>query len=64
MMRFISTHKWRALIPVGERQLDIVGVCLVQFNGEGKIRRNEVYFDRSDYLMEIAKDRAASRQGN
>jgi SnoaL-like protein len=55
-------NKWRARIPVGARQLDIVGVCLVQLNGEGKIRRNEVYFDRSELLTEIAKNRAASRR--
>jgi SnoaL-like domain len=53
-------NKWRAQIPVGSRQLDIVGVCLVQLNAEGKIRRNEVYFDRSELLKEIAKNRAAS----
>lgn len=54
-------NKWRARIPVGTRQLDIVGVCLVQLNGERRIRRNEVYFDRSELLTEIAKDRAATR---
>jgi SnoaL-like domain len=54
-------NKWRAHIPVGARQLDIVGVCLVQLNGEGKIRRNEVYFDRADLLSEIAKHRAAAK---
>jgi hypothetical protein len=54
-------NKWRALIPVGDVELDIVGVCLVQLNGEGKIRRNEVYFDRCKLLAEIAKYRAASK---
>jgi hypothetical protein len=54
-------NKWRARIPVGAGQLDIIGVCLVQFNREGKIRRNEVYFDRSELLMEIAKNRAGSK---
>jgi hypothetical protein len=54
-------NKWRARIPVGTRQLDIVGVCLVQLNTEGKIRRNEVYFDRSELLSEIAKSRAAAK---
>ena len=53
--------KWRARIPVGARQLDIVGVCLVQLNAAGKIRRNEVYFDRNELLVEIAKNRTASR---
>jgi hypothetical protein len=50
-------NKWRAHIPVGAGQLDIVGVCLVQLNAEGKIRRNEVYFDRSELLTEIARNR-------
>ena len=56
-------NKWRALIPVGARQLDIVGVCLVQLNDAGKIRRNEVYFDRSELLAEIAGNRAAGKPG-
>lgn len=54
-------NKWRALIPVGAAQVDVVGVCLVQLNGEGKIRRNEVYFDRTELLSEIAKHRAAAK---
>ncbi|MFN2424835.1 MAG: nuclear transport factor 2 family protein [Candidatus Binatia bacterium] len=51
-------NKWRAVIPVGRATLDVVGVCLVQLDG-GKIRRNEVYFDRSALLAEIARHRAA-----
>lgn len=51
-------NKWRARIPVGARELNIVGVCLVQLNSEGKIRRNEVYFDRSELLAEITLARA------
>lgn len=47
-------NKWLAKIPVGPKTLDIVGVCFVQLNAEGKIRRNEVYFDRSGLLTEIA----------
>ena len=54
-------NKWRARIPVGTRQLDIVGVCLVQLNAERRIRRNEVFFDRSELLAEIAKNRAAAK---
>ncbi len=50
-------NKWRAAIPVGDRTLEIVGVCSVQFDAAGKIRRNEVYFDRSPLLLEIAKQR-------
>ena len=48
-------NKWRAQIPVGPLTLEIVGVCFVQLNDAGKIRRNEVYFDRSLLLAEIAK---------
>jgi hypothetical protein len=52
-------NKWLARIPVGEKTLDVVGVCFVQLDDEGKIRRNEVYFDRTQLLAEIAcaKDR-------
>jgi hypothetical protein len=47
-------NKWHAAIPVGEETLEVVGVCLVQLNEAGEIRRNEVYFDRSDLLERIA----------
>lgn len=50
-------NKWRALIPVGAVQLEVVGVCLVQLDAAGKISRNEVYFNRTDLLSEIAKHR-------
>jgi hypothetical protein len=40
-------NKWRAEIPVDGETVTCVGVCLVQFDGEGLIRRNEVYFDPS-----------------
>lgn len=52
-------NKWRATIPVGAAALEIVGVCLVQLDEAGKIRRNEVYFDRSELLAAIAKQRSA-----
>jgi hypothetical protein len=48
-------NKWRARIPVGPITPEIVGVCFVQLDDAGKIRRNEVYFDRSRLLAEIAK---------
>jgi len=50
-------NKWLAKITVGPVTLEIVGVCLVQLNSAGKIRRNEVYFDRTGLLAEIAKFR-------
>lgn len=52
-------NKWHAAIPVGDTVLDVVGVCFVQFDAHGRIRRNEVYFDRSALLAEIARQRAA-----
>jgi steroid delta-isomerase-like uncharacterized protein len=48
-------NKWLAKIPVGEKVLEIIGVCFVQFDDQGKIRRNEVYFDRTELLSEIYK---------
>jgi hypothetical protein len=51
-------NKWRASIPVGSAVLDVIGVCFVQLDDSGKIRRNEVYFDRSALLAEIAKARS------
>ena len=41
-------NKWLAKIPVRNNVLECVGVCFVQFDDVGKIRRNEVYFDRSE----------------
>lgn len=55
-------NKWRATIPVGPRTLEIVGVCSVQFDGAGKIRRNEVYFDRAQLVHAILEHQQA-RQG-
>jgi steroid delta-isomerase-like uncharacterized protein len=46
-------NKWRAEIPVGEKAVECVGVCFVQLDDKGLIKRNEVYFDRSDLLREI-----------
>ena len=54
-------NKWLAKIPVGPVTLDIVGVCLVQLDSAGKIRRNEVYFDRTGLLAEIARLRQRSK---
>ncbi|MCL1635175.1 nuclear transport factor 2 family protein [Luteimonas sp. SX5] len=48
-------NKWRATIPVGTTVLEIYGVCNVQLDSAGKIYRNEVYFDRSRLLPEIAR---------
>ena len=48
-------NKWLARIPVGERVVECVGVCFVQFDDQGLIARNEVYFDRSELLRRIAE---------
>ena len=41
-------NKWHAKIPVGPRIVECVGVCFVQFDSNGLIKRNEVYFDRTE----------------
>ncbi|HJR74530.1 MAG TPA: nuclear transport factor 2 family protein [Luteimonas sp.] len=46
-------NKWRVRIPLRTRTLELIGVCLVQLDGAGKIRRNEVYFDRTPWLAAI-----------
>ena len=46
-------NKWLAKIPVGEKTIECIGICFLQFDGQGKIRRNEVYFDRTELVSEI-----------
>ena len=48
-------NKWLAEIPVGDKVIASIGVCFVEFNDQGKIKRNEVYFDRSELISEIYK---------
>lgn len=48
-------NKWLAKIPVGQKVIECIGVCFVQFNSQRKIKRNEVYFDRSELISEIYK---------
>ena len=50
-------NKWHARIPIGEKVIECVGVCFVQFDGHGKIRRNEVYFDRAGMMLEMSRQR-------
>ena len=40
---------WHASIPVGERKLELDGVCTVQLR-EGQIYSNQVFFDRTELL--------------
>jgi steroid delta-isomerase-like uncharacterized protein len=53
-------NKWFAKMPVGSKVLEVVGVCFVQLDQSGKIRRNEVYFDPSRLLAEIAELKRAA----
>jgi len=55
-------NKWQAIIPVGKKKLTFVGVCLVQMDKNGLIRRNEVYFDRTNLFLEILKHRANKQE--
>jgi hypothetical protein len=48
-------NKWLAKIPVGKKTVECVGVCLVQFDEQNLIIRNEVYFDRNDLVNEILR---------
>ncbi|MEI7815847.1 MAG: nuclear transport factor 2 family protein [Desulfuromonadales bacterium] len=49
--------KLSACIPVGEKNVECVGLCFLQFNSDGKIKRNEIYFDRTELIREINKYR-------
>jgi hypothetical protein len=49
--------KLAACIPVGDKNVECVGLCFLQFNAEGKIKRNEIYFDRTELIREINKYR-------
>jgi MOSC domain-containing protein YiiM len=51
---------WHASIPVGERVLEVDGVCTVELR-DGKIARNEVFFDRSE-LLDALRRAAPARQ--
>jgi hypothetical protein len=47
---------WHASIPVGERTVEVDGVCTVQMR-DGRIYSNQVFFDRSALLAAIEKAR-------
>ena len=46
--------KWKAIIPVGAEVIMEYGMDIVEMQ-RGKIRRNEVYFDRSSFLEALRK---------
>ncbi|MBS1614364.1 MAG: nuclear transport factor 2 family protein [Bacteroidetes bacterium] len=43
------TMKWKATIPVGDKSITEYGLDIVELT-EGKISRNEVYFDRVEWM--------------
>ena len=49
-------NHWLARIPVKDQVIECVGVCSVQFNTEGLIQRNEVYFDRTELMAAIREN--------
>ncbi len=46
------TLKWKAEIPIVEETLIMNGLDIVEITNE-KISRNEVYFDRYDWIMKL-----------
>jgi hypothetical protein len=50
--------KWKAVIPVGTEVITEYGMDIVEIR-KGKIRRNEVYFDRSGLLEALRKLKSA-----
>ncbi len=48
------TLKWRAVIPAGKKKIVEFGMDIVELD-DGKISRNEVYFDRSRLLDSLPK---------
>jgi len=52
-------NRWHASIPVGNRTVEVEGVCTVQLRG-GLIYSNEVFFDRSELLRAIEALRMGS----
>ncbi len=45
-------NQWHATVPVGDRAIEVTGVCTVQLR-EGRIYSNQVFFDRSELLEAI-----------
>lgn len=46
-------NEWHASIPAGSTTIEVDGVCTVQMR-DGRIYRNQVYFDRSPLLAALA----------
>lgn len=47
------TLKWKAAIPTPQGQMTFFGLDIVELR-DGKISRNEVYFDRSEWLRRMS----------
>ena len=47
-------NHWHATVPIGATTIECDGVCTVQLR-DGLIKRNQVYFDRSELLAAIAE---------
>ncbi|MFH1468207.1 MAG: nuclear transport factor 2 family protein [Pseudomonadota bacterium] len=47
---------WHAVIPVGDKVIELDGVCTVQLR-DGRIAANHVFFDRSPLLAALARQR-------
>ncbi len=56
-------NKWLARIPIGDKIIESIGICFVLFDDGGKIRRNEVYFDRTRMMLEMSRLRQVKKVG-
>jgi hypothetical protein len=50
-------NRLEARIPVGDKIVECSALCFLQFNERGKVKRNEIYFDRTELIKEINKFR-------
>ena len=50
--------KWKATIPIGSEFITEYGMDILEIE-RGKITRNEVYFDRSNFLEALRKRKSA-----
>lgn len=46
------TLKWKAQIPAGGKTIELFGLDIIEIH-EGKITRNEVYFDRVPWMKAL-----------
>lgn len=50
-------NRLQAWIPIGDKTIQCSALCFLLFDEQGKICRNEIYFDRTDLVREINKYR-------